>query len=305
MYRNKYGFAKRTFLKLSEKAPFLRRFKALSRPFKLKSFQKRLAKRQEEVQAALERNGKPPLFDLLEIETINRCNGECGFCPVNKHLDPRPAQRMTDELFLSIMDQLRDLEYQGQVSFYSNNEAFLDKRMPDFIKAAREKLPLANLHISTNGLVLTPELYKRVIDNLDELHVNNYSNDFTWRPAILELMDLARSRPDWWEKTVFFMRYQQETMTSRGGQAPNKQDLKPVATLNAGCMYPSRQMVVRPDGKLSLCCNDALGTLTLGDLSKQTLEEAWYSPAHRSAMEKILVGRENIPICRQCDTLCD
>lgn len=305
MQRNKYGFAKRTFLKLSEKAPFLRRIKALSRPFKLSSFEKRLARRQEEVRAAKEQSGRAPLFDLLEIETFNRCNGECAFCPVNKHLDPRPPVRMTDELFISIMDQLRDLEYKGQVSFYSNNEAFLDQRMPGFIKAAREKLPQANLHISTNGLVLTPELYKSVIDNLDELHVNNYSNDFTWRLAILDLMELSCSRPDWWEKTVFFMRYQQETMTSRGGQAPNKQDLKPAATLKVGCMYPSRQMVVRPDGKLSLCCNDALGTLTLGDLSKQTLEEAWYSPAHQAAMEKILVGRDDFPICRQCDTLCD
>lgn len=28
-------------------------------------------------------------------------------------------------------------------------------------------------------------------------------------------------------------------------------------------------MVVRPDGKVSLCCNDALGTMTLGDLTKE------------------------------------
>lgn len=30
-----------------------------------------------------------PLFEYVEIETINRCNGVCSFCPVNKLVDTR------------------------------------------------------------------------------------------------------------------------------------------------------------------------------------------------------------------------
>lgn len=33
--------------------------------------------------------GEPPLFRLISIETGSRCNMSCGFCPVNKHEDPR------------------------------------------------------------------------------------------------------------------------------------------------------------------------------------------------------------------------
>ena len=30
-----------------------------------------------------------PIFQTIEIETINRCNGKCSFCPVNRNIDPR------------------------------------------------------------------------------------------------------------------------------------------------------------------------------------------------------------------------
>ncbi|MCD8351635.1 MAG: SPASM domain-containing protein [Planctomycetaceae bacterium] len=305
MYRNKYTFAKRSLLRFFDAVPPARRLKGLTFPFKLSSFRKRLQKRRDEVAAACANTGRSPLFDLLEIETINRCNGECGFCPVNKHLDPRPAKRMTDEMFASIIEQLRDLEYSGSVFLYSNNESLLDTRIVDFAALAKSRLDKALVRISSNGLLLTPERYRSIIDNLDELYVNNYSVDFTWAPHILETMEVAKSRPEWWSKTFFVMRYQKETMTSRGGQAPNKQDLKPAATLPVGCMFPSRQMVVRPDGKLSLCCNDALGTVTLGDLAEQSLEEAWYGEKREQAMQSILAGRDGYALCRACDTLCD
>lgn len=35
-------------------------------------------------------NDEFPLFKNIEIETINRCNGSCSFCPVNKKENQRP-----------------------------------------------------------------------------------------------------------------------------------------------------------------------------------------------------------------------
>jgi hypothetical protein len=59
-------------------------------------------------------------------------------------------------------------------------------------------------------------------------------------------------------------------------------------------------MVVRPSGRLGLCCNDALGQVTLGDLNRQSLVEAWNGPAYVAVREKILQGREHIPQCGAC-----
>ena len=49
-------------------------------------------------------NNKPALHPLLiSIETVNRCNGTCAFCPCNINDEKRPFKRMTEELFYSII----------------------------------------------------------------------------------------------------------------------------------------------------------------------------------------------------------
>lgn len=64
-------------------------------------------------------------------------------------------------------------------------------------------------------------------------------------------------------------------------------------------------MVIRPDGKLSFCCNDAYGKYTMADLNKVTLLEAWYSPRYVEARRRLRKGRKEIKICRYCDTTPD
>lgn len=39
------------------------------------------------------------LFLRIDIETINRCNGTCPFCPVNAKAEQRPYAKMSEDLF--------------------------------------------------------------------------------------------------------------------------------------------------------------------------------------------------------------
>lgn len=61
-------------------------------------------------------------------------------------------------------------------------------------------------------------------------------------------------------------------------------------------------MVVRPSGKVSLCCNDPLGKFTLGDLNKNSLEEILYGKEYTDLRNKIKCGRKNIEKGSKCDT---
>ena len=72
------------------------------------------------------------LPQVVEIETINKCNSTCGFCPVNRFADPRPLQRMPELLFAKIIDDLAGLGFRGTLHLFSNNEPFLDKRIFGF-----------------------------------------------------------------------------------------------------------------------------------------------------------------------------
>ena len=106
----------------------------------------------QEVFKAVERVYKnQTLFNHIEIETINRCNGICSFCPVNRNADPREKAVMTRELFTNIVDQLEKLQYSGRFTTFSNNEPLLDGRIIEFNKYAREHLPKARIHMYTIG----------------------------------------------------------------------------------------------------------------------------------------------------------
>lgn len=58
------------------------------------------------------------------------------------------------------------------------------------------------------------------------------------------------------------------------------------------CILPYRQIVIRPDGKISLCCNDPYGTNTMADLNKMSLKEAWYSERYKKVREALRKGRK-------------
>ena len=77
-------------------------------------------------------------------------------------------------IFLS---QLSELKYSNRLSFYNNNEPFLDKRIYSFIKLARKKLPNVFLELKTNGKGLKLENILEIFSNgLDYLYINDYVN---------------------------------------------------------------------------------------------------------------------------------
>ena len=99
----------------------------------------------------------------IEVETLNRCNGKCSFCPVNALEPQRKYAKMSEQLFKKIIQELAEQNYSGTLSLFSNNEPFLDERIIDFYKYAREKLPGAKLSLFTNGSLLTLDKFKEII----------------------------------------------------------------------------------------------------------------------------------------------
>ena len=246
----------------------------------------------------------PPLFNSLQMETQNRCNGECSFCPVNRHLDPRPFARMPEELFSSILRQLTALNYSGICGFFSNNEPLLDKRLPDFLQEGRKRLPRATLTILTNGTLLNVELFRQLMCSLNTMIINDYNKDVGLHANIKEIRDYCLSpegRQLLENKLVIIeMRSPKLVLGSRGGSSRNR---KPVSRpLKALCLCMFQQFIIRPDGRLSLCCNDALGQMTLGDLNQKSILEIWngqaFTDIRRTMAEK---GRSGNTLCAGCD----
>ncbi len=241
-----------------------------------------------------------PLFEHVEIETVNRCNGICDFCPVSAGHDIREKAVMDETLFRSIIDQLAQMDYSGRLATFSNNEPFLDKRIIAFNQYARERLPKARMHLFTNGTLLTLDKFIEIMKYLDELIIDNYAQDLKLIKNSEIIKDYCEEHPELKEKVTIVLRKPHEILTSRGGDAPNRIDMPSYP--DASCVLPFKQLIIRPDGKVSLCCNDPYGRNTLGDLTKQTIMEVWEGSEFNKIRKKLLIGRKEVEHCRKCDT---
>ncbi|WP_242838239.1 radical SAM/SPASM domain-containing protein [Butyrivibrio proteoclasticus] len=257
----------------------------------------------EEVNKAVERlHRQQGLFNHIEIETINRCNGICSFCPVNRNDDPREKAVMSVELFKDIIGQLEEMQYSGRLTTFSNNEPLLDDRIIEFNKYAKEHLPKARIHMYTNGTLFTLDKFKELVEVLDELIIDNYNQELQLIKPVKEIVEYCEAHPELElnKKVTVVLRKPQEILTNRGGNAPNRKEF--VEYPGDRCLLPYKQMIVRPTGQVSLCCNDALGKWTLGDLTKESILDVWYGTKFTKAREALYKGRQYCGDCRLCDT---
>ena len=243
---------------------------------------------------------KNVLFNHIEIETINRCNGVCDFCPVSKKNDLRKLKIMSRNLFENIICQLAEIQYAGKLALFSNNEPFLDDDIIDKHRYARKYLPNARMFLYTNGTLLTLEKFKQIMEYLDELVIDNYQEDLNLIKPCESIKNYCEQYPELKKKVTIVLRNPHEILSTRGGDAPNRK--KKVSYANDRCVLPFKQMIIRPDGKISLCCNDPYGKNTLGDLTKESIIDAWNNDRFKTVRECIYKGRANWKHCEYCDT---
>lgn len=96
---------------------------------------------------------------------------------------------MKEEIFITLIDQLRAMDYHGRISCFSNNEPLLDGRILKFIAFAKKQLPNANHLLYTNGILLNKKNFSSLVQNLDELIIDNYDDNFELIPSVKKVLD--------------------------------------------------------------------------------------------------------------------
>ncbi|MCI2049102.1 MAG: radical SAM protein [Lachnospiraceae bacterium] len=243
----------------------------------------------------------PPFPNVVNIETINRCNSNCAFCTANVHAEKRPFKKMEPELYRRIIDGLADWGYRGHLTLYGNNEPWLDDRIVEFHKYAREKLPDCFIFMSTNGLLLTVDRMKSVVPYVNQLIINNYCEDMKLHKTTADCLRYIRENPDEFRDVdvLIQMRYVKAVLTNRAGSAPNKQAKTKI--VRETCLMPYTDMWITPDGRLGYCCCDNFEVTELADVNKVPVKEAWNSEAYRKFRESVRNGRAGNDFCKYCD----
>ena len=194
---------------------------------------------------------------------------------------------------------LSERRFNGGFALFSNNEPLLDSRIGTSPPVPAEPcrrvpLPVHQRHSAQR------RAFSEAMPSLHHLTINSYDNDGRLLPSVREVYDYAKTHMESANVDIF-VRRKDELLTTRAGTAPNR---RPITPLEVSCFLPFSQLIIRPDGKISQCCEDALGRATLGDLSCQTLSEAWSGTERLALQERMRVGRRvDDSICRDCDTL--
>jgi len=244
------------------------------------------------------------MFDHVEIETINRCNGVCSFCPVNRNVDSREFKKMDKSVFEKIINELSDINYSGKIALFSNNEPLLDDRIIEFHEYTRKRLPNARMHLCTNGTLLTIDIFEKLMLYLDELIIDNYNQELKLIPKAKKIVEYCEINPELKSRVTISLRKPDEILTNRGGDAPNYEKIDgDEGEGNTSCLLPYKQLIIRPDGKVSLCCNDALGKCTMGDVTTEKITEIWFGEKFQAVRDSLKMGRKNYSRCKNCDTV--
>jgi radical SAM protein with 4Fe4S-binding SPASM domain len=207
---------------------------------------------------------------------------------------------MSNKVYEKIINELSFINYSGTIFFHSNNEPLLDDELEDKIK-------YAFLSFYTNGTLLNLEIvFKFKSAGIDKITINNYNNELILNENIQKIVNkLKVTDPKLYPKIVIILRKSDEVLNNRGGLAPNKnKNLSNEYKLfrNSPCYLPFEEIIVRADGKVSLCSNDAYGKKTLGDITKGDLRTIWSGAKFNEVREKLSTfKRYELDLCKECD----
>jgi radical SAM protein with 4Fe4S-binding SPASM domain len=111
---------------------------------------------------------------VLQVQTINRCNGKCGMCPYPYTVHLQPREVMDDVLYTKIVDECVDEDDFHEFVPMVQNEPLLDikleERIAEFKRRAKSH---QSVEIVTNGTGLTSGRFEKLVQSgLDTITIS-------------------------------------------------------------------------------------------------------------------------------------
>jgi len=231
-----------------------------------------------------------PELSAVAIEISSLCNRKCKWCPNSKQ--DREEAYLETELYYKI---IADLEgFDGEICFHLYNEPLLDKRLVEFIKYAKDKLPQVKPYIATNGDFMTYKLWGRLKDaGLSYALITQYDDKVSRR-----IQNIQRELPD--DNSFKVQIFSKKSYGNRAGALEQTRNNE--LPLSIPCARPFFQLCINYKGQAILCCNDYYGDVIPGDLHNTHWRDIWYGDILKYYRERLSHGdRASLPLCRSCD----
>lgn len=267
------------------------------------------------------------------------CNETCVMCPRREHSGEGLDRVMAESLYRRLIDEFAHSG--GRILTFNNfSEIFAHPDGMMFLDHALEHRQL-ELYIVTNGLNMTcdhvdrllgigfsgivylschafsQETFRRVtgVDGFSRVFENatylarshpsperiiiQYATDFSSDEEI------AAAREYWDFLGVRVNMFQSHTFA---GNSTHRVEHSRSGTL-AGCVgwghdagQPFYQVVVQPDGDVTLCCHDLASSVVLGNCAESSIYDVWNSEKFYKVIGQIYLGKPSSDdfICKKC-----
>ena len=261
---------------------------------KLNKVMERIRQEKERDYTYLEKCKTPPLT-ALAIEINSFCNRKCPWCP--NHTNRRGVEYLDDAVFYKVVDELREMKFEGKITFNLFNEPLLNRRILVFIEYIRKNIPSCFIYLNTNGDMLKLDFWRALrIRGLDSANVSQYDG------RINENIQEILTELDAEEKKRFHVRLfpsQKNRLSDWAGLVPSDRNVK--KPLTKSCDRPFYQLCVDYRGRVVLCCHDYFSWITIGNAGREPIAELWDHEVFRYYRTKLLeLDRASLELCRSC-----
>lgn len=265
----------------------------------------------------------------LLIETINKCQGECKFCPYDIIRKDEALTLLTKEKFKELIDEISIYNIE-RITLFNNNEPLLDDRIYEFIHYTKSKLPNTEITLSTNGRILTldkiiklyesglttlyvsipvieKEEYKHVMgvypDKLLELLKS--INEF----RLLKMIRIAIPKTKYFKIEDFKMELGKYLLCAWNIEYKESWNIKDkilsiidCIEYEGPCDRPLDQMVISSNGNVIICCRDWKYQNVIGNVYDNALYEIWHSKMMQD-IQRLIIEKDydNIECCKDCN----
>ena len=301
---------------------------------------------------------------MVAVETTNKCNATCWFCPITEGSKRPPADvaeliklgkkngpveeadpkdgvtfnlmkrdlgYMSDDLFHKIVDDCKQFPLR-RMEPYLHGEPFMDPKLLDRIEYINKHLPRTEVHLFTNGSLLTAKRIERLKElRLDSMviSVNTGSIDkynsimgLDWKKTLANLERVAdenKTDKPVAERFVIRMTAPKETTDAEieafrtlakrlGARAVivslhnYKGDISSERPVPQFPCYFTNDLDILWDGNTALCCMDHDGDYSWGDVKKHSVLEVFNSPVAKMYRTKMREDKRNeLTPCNECN----
>lgn len=254
---------------------------------------------------------------IVQIEVTNLCNANCVFCP---HSKVKKFGTMTDHLFKKILNDVKKINSVERIIPMLLGEPFCDRKFLQKLKLINKILPGMKITIFTNCSLLSRKkiIALSKIKNLevffslngackktrqDLMRLFDYDNAIkmidlyakTGRPYVVTLVKhpIVSSA----EILEFKKKYGNHMVVEYKNFSGDIFDDGP----KTHCNRAISEMTIMWDGIVNLCCMDAYGKVTFGDVNIASVKDIWESEARQKYANVHLDGHymRGVP-CSNC-----